>query len=154
MSLLTSARWLMPLSSNSVVVPMLRPPESLKRMSSRYGSSRPAGHAHRGIGLRRELTVLGARLLADLDEAGAVGLATRRRHPPGDGQPIALGVVAADLRAVPDQEPLVAHPVGHLLHQPRCPFGAVVVGARCPDLAGEVLVPVHPLGERRARRSG
>ena len=85
------------------------------------------------------------RFLLDRDQVAAV-LDVLLRHLALDEQDVARRIVAADLAGRVAQGAVVAHPVRHVMGQPRSALGAVVVGARCADLVGELLFPVHALG--------
>ena len=82
----------------------------------------------------RQLVVLVARLLLDLDQVTAV-LDVLARHLALDEQDVARRIVAADLAGGVAQEAVVAHPVGEMMRQPRAALGAVVVGAGRADFA-------------------
>src|SRR5262245_52297300 len=75
-----------------------------------------------------ELAVLIARLLLDLDEVPPA-LDALADDGALDTQDVALGIVAANLAVRPAEDPVVAHPVGQVMGQPRAALGAVVVGA-------------------------
>src|SRR5215204_1182371 len=66
-------------------------------------------------------------------------------HRAVDEQDVALGIVAADLGGGAAQEALVAHPVGEMVGEPGAALGAVVVGAGCADLEGELFFPMDAL---------
>jgi hypothetical protein len=80
-------------------------------------------------------------VLAVLDELARDGAVDEDR--------VAIGIVAADLALALAQEAVVAHPVGHVVGQPRAALRTVVVGAGRADLERELLVPVHALGAVR-----
>src|SRR5262252_363281 len=120
------------------------PPTAFVACTTYAHASRATRQLHHAAAQHRELVVLVARLLLDLDQVMAL-LDVLARHLAVDEQQIAGRIVPADLAGGPAQEAVVAHPVGQMMGEPRAALGAVVVGAGRADLTGELLLPMHAL---------
>src|SRR5579875_3845463 len=108
----------------------------------------PGRQQHSGRAVGREISVLVTRLLGHSN--GAIRrVTTLGRDLAGDLDPVADGVVATYLRRVPHQEAVVAHPVRHLMSEPRTALGSIIVRRRRSDIGGEVILPVNAFGDVR-----
>src|SRR6185503_19407088 len=126
-----------------------RRPRSRRRARPRWDERRAPSSRHRQLDHAaaddRQLAVLIARFLLDLDEV-APALDALAHAGALDAQRVALGIVAADLAVRAAEDPVVAHPVGQVVRQPRAALRAVIVGARRAHHRRELMLPVHSLG--------
>src|SRR5262249_52043669 len=119
----------------------------LARLSSSSGSH-TSGQLNDCCADHGELAILVSRPLLDVDETGA-GLGALADGFGAEVERVALWVVAANLGRRAPKPTVVPHPVGKVVGEPRAALGSIVVSAGRADDAGEVFLPVHPLGTIR-----